>query len=379
MRTILNRPIDLLHKIKIDWICRKKIHNISRNIPNLYVNRCLEKDYIKLWSALCRKPSILFIRCMCTISGIISSKYVPENIYYQKIEPTLNHRAYALTYNDKNFIERYFSEYKEMFPRAVLRGINGVFYDNDYEIVENERAKFILSELSEYNQYILKPAAETSGGVDIFLVEKINNEFKVNGQQHSIPDFVELLRYKGYRNFILQYRIKQHQWMDNFNKSSVNVIRLYTYRSIIDNTIHLLHAYIRFGKEGNIVDGLRYGGRTCGISNNGILYEYSLSMDGEKYYDHNIINMKNDISVPLFNEIKNTAFNIASSCYYHRLLGFDFTIDINNKIRLFEINNNFIGIINQQMNSGPLFGEYTDEIINYCTANKKTGYFHYYI
>ena len=68
---------------------------------------------------------------------------------------------------------------------------------------------------------------------------------------------------------------------------------------------------------------------------------------------------------------KNTAKAIASSFLYHRLIGFDFCVDEDSKVILIEANLYDIGI-SHQMLSGPLFREYTDEIIEYCARNKKT-------
>jgi hypothetical protein len=52
------------------------------------------------------------------------------------------------------------------------------------------------------------------------------------------------------------------------------------------------------------------------------------------------------------------------------LLGFDFCVDENANVRLFEVNNLYVGVINQQMSTGPLYREFTDEIIDYCLNNK---------
>jgi hypothetical protein len=53
------------------------------------------------------------------------------------------------------------------------------------------------------------------------------------------------------------------------------------------------------------------------------------------------------------------------------LLGFDFCVTENNEIKLLEINCKNIEINFLQMNNGPLFGEYSKEIIDYCLHTKK--------
>jgi hypothetical protein len=47
-------------------------------------------------------------------------------------------------------------------------------------------------------------------------------------------------------------------------------------------------------------------------------------------------------------------------------------VDITNQVKLIEINNNNNEINFYQMNRGPLFGKYTQEIINYCQKSRKS-------
>ena len=71
------------------------------------------------------------------------------------------------------------------------------------------------------------------------------------------------------------------------------------------------------------------------------------------------------------------AKKIAKLNYYSRLLGIDLGMDNNGRIRIIEINsvNNEINFY--QMNNGPLFGDYTKEIIDYCKKNQISYCFDY--
>ena len=80
-----------------------------------------------------------------------------------------------------------------------------------------------------------------------------------------------------------------------------------------------------------------------------------------------------------FVDIKSLINSLALEFPYHRLLGFDFNVDEEGKLKLFEVNNLYIGIINQQMNTGPLFGRFTDEVIDFCRRNRKTVAFNFKI
>jgi hypothetical protein len=195
----------------------------------------------------------------------------------------------------------------------------------------------------------------------------------------DLKTFIEILKKSYLGNFILQKKIRQHDYFNKFNSSSLNTVRLYTYRSVKDESIIPLHAYIRFGRSGSFVDSSSQGGRTCGVFMNGLLNTFAIGKYGEKYYDIEWVNENKNKSVPEFLKMKQLAVKIAAIFKYHRLLGFDFTLDDNDNVRLLEVNNLYIGVINQQMNTGPLFGDYTEEVINYCQYHKKSYNFHFYL
>lgn len=76
--------------------------------------------------------------------------------------------------------------------------------------------------------------------------------------------------------------------------------------------------------------------------------------------------------IPGFSIMKENACLIAKKYFYQRLLGFDFCFTNNNEVKLLEINCKNIETNFLQMSNGPLFGEFTDEIIEYCLKNKKS-------
>ncbi len=379
MHNYIKHLINYYHELKTDKGCHKKLKKIRNNIGNLNVDESSEKEYIKLWERFGKNPPVLFHRCMCTISDIVSSLYVPENIHYKYIEPVLNNRSLALIFNDKNFFERYLIEHKQYFPKAILRGINGVFYCREYNQLPVDKVLNLLSHLPEGGEFILKPAIITGGGENVVLVQKKDGRFLILNNHYSNNGLYLILKDNYSGSFVLQNRINQHPWFETFNSTSLNTVRLYTYRSVVDETVIPLTAYIRFGKPGSIVDSSSQGGRTCGVLMNGKINDFALGKYGEKYCDLDCIIKNRGTRVPFFEEMKIIAREIAPFFNYHRLLGFDFSVDDKNNIKLMEINNLYIGIINQQMNTGPLFGEYTKEVVEYCLSHKKSVFFHFYI
>jgi hypothetical protein len=169
-------------------------------------------------------------------------------------------------------------------------------------------------------------------------------------------------------NYIIQEYVNQHSYFQQFNRTSLNTIRVFTYRSVKTEEIIVLHSVQRIGWKNSIVDNQASGGISCGIDNNGKLNTYAIDKFGRIYQESGsgfVFSEAEDVM--RIDEIKELAKKIASKNYYARLLGLDLCVDSDNNIKLIEINNKYLEINFLQMNNGPLFGEYTDEVIEYCS------------
>lgn len=81
---------------------------------------------------------------------------------------------------------------------------------------------------------------------------------------------------RGYkRNFIIQKAVSQSSFMSVFNPSSVNTLRVATYRSVKTGKVHVINAVMRIGASGKNVDNAHSGGRFIGIDHKtGIVGKY---------------------------------------------------------------------------------------------------------
>lgn len=365
---MIKRAINSILEHRINLITKKKLKKIYTNIhKTIRFDKNVEREFSKLWFAFDHKPDVKYLYICSAINGIKSFQYVPENIYYNKIEPTLNNKAYALAYADKNFYERYLIEFKEHFPKSLIRGLNGILTDESYSPINLNLEK--IKELIDSNsEYILKPSVETSGGENVRLFT--NFEFKDDPRKFYGLILTAINSYKG--NFVLQDKISPHKWFNRFNETSLNTVRLFTYRSVLDNQVIPVSAVLRFGRKGSIVDNQAAGGLTCGICREGKLSSFAIDKMGNKIFNIEALKENKNNEVPFFNEMIQLVSRVASKYPYQRLLGFDISIDSKDNIKLLEINCKNIEINFLQMNNGPLFGDYTDEIINFCKLNKKS-------
>ena len=367
---MIKKTIYTIWAFNRERLFRKKIKKIAALCSDTIIDQKVVKSYKSLWKRLSKNPSPKYLKAFSSISKKESCNFVPENIYYNKIELILNNKAYALAYSDKNFYEVFLLEYKDVFPKTILRGINGQLFTRTYEPQSMEASWEGLTAMNVSG--IIKPSVETSGGANLLSFESKKGVVLLDGKEVSLPQFQTIIHTTYLAGFVLQEKIKQHPWFAGFNPSSVNTVRMFTYRSVTDNQVYVLHSVIRFGKPGSLVDNQAAGGLSCGISPEGKLNDFAVDKMGNRFEDMQYLLQNKGASIPGLDAMKSIALSIASQYHYHRLLGFDFCYTDENEVKLLEINCKNIETNFLQMNNGPLFGEFTEEVINYCARNKPT-------
>lgn len=363
IKKYLLRILEYFLYLKSEIIWKYKINKIYKhlNINNIFINKKLINDHKKLWGQLKKNVNPKWFLVYSNISENPDINYVPENIYHNIIESRLNNRKLAFAYRDKNFYELFYDGL-EIFPETILRNIDGFFYDKNYEFVIIDSIN-LNQILNKYKKIIIKPSIDSGGGKNIMIFKKINGIF-YNPQKILLN--IDYLKKYYKSNFIIQNYIEQNNILSIFNPTSVNTIRFFTYRSVITDDIIVLHLILRIGKKGHFIDDQNYGGIACRIKENFTLDKYATDKWGNKYYSSNGITFKDFKGLPKIEEMKKISSYIAKKNIHSRLMGFDFTLDINDNIKLIEINNQFAGINFFQMNSSSVFGKYTDEIIQFC-------------
>lgn len=282
-------------------------------------------------------------------------RYFPEDIWHLKIEPVLNQRSYAKANNDKNLFHTL--QEKALFPHAYLHIIIGKCYNKDFHNISYREA---LECIPDNKPFVVKKAINSGGGKGITFYNS----------KASILDIQNLIKKHG-DNFVVQEKVIQSEWFKRFNPTSINTIRVVTYRSVIDEQVHVLQMVLRVGKKDMEVDNQSSGGIAIGIDENGKLNNWGCDKLSQQFTSVNDLELASLGEIPLFEQLKETCINLAKRRFHERVLVFDTWRDENNRIRLLEINNINIGIEDLQKNNGPLFGQFTEEVIEYCSKNKK--------
>ena len=370
---VAKKIVAFVLKKKTMLLLNSKISRILKNVKDYSdvpePSKEEKVEHRKLWISYDNNINTTWLKVYGTISGIRSVYYVPENVYYSEIEPRLNNRAFSKAYTDKNFYNAYLDQ--EILPEVVLHSVNGVYYDSAYSTRGKNFNIEIWSRIFENGKYVIKPTVDTGGGAGVRIFKISNDRFELNPKITEVSSFIDLIRYYK-RDFVIQKYIEQHHFFSQFNPDSLNTIRILTYRSLLNENIVILHRILRMGKSGSVVDNQASGGIACGIDSEGVLSDFGVDKYGNKHSDSNGVIFKNIGHIPFLDSVSAVAVKVARKFLYSRLLGMDFGVDRNGKVFLIEVNDSNNEINFYQMNNGPLFGEYTEEVSRLCILEPKS-------
>ena len=293
------------------------------------------------------------------------TEITPWEILQLYIEPSLNKIEYQDFYSDKNFLDKIYN--KKNTTDSIIRNIDGIFYDVNYNTIFINSTNDLYNYLDKYDKILIKPSTESDGGLGIRLFKKENGIFK-DGIDILTLDFLK----KIYNhNWLIQDYFIQSDFMSQFNVSSVNTIRIATYRSVKTNEIKILGAALRIGNKNSIVDNASSGGYFCQVKENGKLGQFVLDFYGRKCEIFNDINFAdNDFFIPKYENVLEFSKNIAAMNLNNRLLALDICLDQSDNPKLIEVNCKNFSIQFFEF-FHPLFSGYTEEIIECCKMHKK--------
>lgn len=292
--------------------------------------------------------------CYINASGIVSEKYIPEYNFYEEIEPQFNRVEMAKGYDDKNIYDQLFPEI--IRPSCFLRCINGTFYDQNYNRLEE--AGDILKCLSKGEEYIIKPSLDGQGGKGVKKIKVEGSGFFLGENKIDVLSLPELYR----EDFVIQNIIKQHRNLDTIYPHSVNTIRVMTFR--YNQQIHILSSIVRFGNHGSFVDNESSGGMSCGVNADGTLKNFAIAKKMDVYKKHPYTGEAfGGTVIPNYEEVKQITKALHKKLLYFDIVSWDIAINRDAKPVLIEMNLLEQGINFHQGTNGPLFGDWTDEVL----------------
>ena len=134
----------------------------------------------------------------------------------------------------------------------------------------------------------------------------------------------------------------------------------------------MLGAALRIGKTGSKVDNASSGGVIVGVDDNGKLAQCVYDKYGNASTIYNGIDFSNEeFTIPNFEMVKAFAIKICKRLPHMRLFALDIVLNESNTPKLIEVNTQNFSVKFLQLTKQPVFGEFTNDVIEYCIQNKK--------
>lgn len=332
-------------------------NSLSKPPQNDNFNRWLKK-----WSVFGYTPTHLSWHAFSTYMNE-NIDFVPNDVGRNFIEPILIPEEYQPFYNDKNSFGIFMD--KSWMPKTFFRSINGMSYNEDYEPVSE---KDFYSLFNGIDEVVVKPAKDM-GGKGITLFKRVGENFVDEGNNTLSLEYLQ----KNYNtNYLIQECIKQSDYMAQFNPTSVNTLRIATYRNVKTGEVHVVGSVLRIGAKGAFVDNISSGGSSIFVYEDGRLGKFVRDKYGKTRTHCNDIDFENnEFVIPEWDRVKQFVCDIAKRMPHMSLFANDITIDSKGNPRLIEVNTTMISYSPYQYNGKAVFGEYTDDLIEHCLKENK--------
>jgi hypothetical protein len=287
------------------------------------------------------------------MNGKFDPRYIPNDMYYTKIDQHFNSRKLGYGFNDKNYYSKIFVGVNQ--PKVIVRKIKGLIFDCNYkQLTIDDAKKLIFAE----KEVICKPSQETGSGRGIAFF-----------RSSEIQKVEEFLTDASYDDYIVQELISQHPDIAKIHPDSINTIRICSL--LMDDGVYILSSCLRMGTGNSRVDNVTAGGISCGIGKDGYLDKYSYTYyTGERAENHPNSGIKYEgFKVPSYDKAVELVKQVHPIIGHFRLVSWDIAIDKYGEPILIEANMRKGGINLHQFDNGPLFGDLTERVLNEVFKN----------
>lgn len=290
-------------------------------------------------------------------TGVYSKEYMPVGLYEADILGRANRMDLYNSYVDKNLDELLLPGVRH--PHTFLRNVRGYYYFEG-EPVSKEEAVWLCQNLGSV---VVKPSRQAIGeGVKVVDIR--------NGvtDMESMPLEALFDQYK--EDFLIQEKIRQHERMAVLNPTSVNTIRILTFRSGME--ILVVYTVVRIGREGSVIDNQSAGGISAKIGSDGRICRYAFGAVGDDRIEQTDTGIALDgYLVPSYEKAVEVVRRLHYKLPLFDLVGWDIAIGEDGEPLLIEWNGETGP---SQTACGTGFGELTERIIKEVWPRKNTRY-----
>ena len=270
-----------------------------------------EQERLHLWSYSNAKEQIVLVKNKLLFEELLVKNNIPTaQIFFHNSKNRFTYKGDVFEIETKNdffaFLEKVFNE--EKIVHIFCKPIDGVMGEN------------------------------------IFVIDK-------NTHRKIADNLINLVLSKA---FIFQELILQHEVLKKINYSSINTLRIVTYKNK-KNEVEILSGFIRVGRKGAIVDNAHAGGIVVPFNKEtGKMCVEGLQLidnGGGLFYKHPDTGIIFDnLQIPHYIQVKKIVAK-ASSLFKFPFLGWDVALTPNGPI-IVEVNHNFHLLLSDRMEKG---------------------------
>lgn len=341
-----------IHNYYTRYRYRTKISNLMKIIPRYSLSNHEKREVRQYFNKYGFKNiSFLWHEFYCGILDDFSVEFIPEDLFYTEIEPVFNRKFVFPALSDKNLLSKFFKNIKQ--PETIFKNINGFFMMPDGSTLLEEGAQSACLNLKEF---VIKPSIDSGGGKNVKLVSLESHH--MDKKRNQLMNIFQAYK----KDYIVQKKVNQNAKMKLLNPSSLNTLRVLSY--LKEDQVIVLSVYVRVGKIGQFTDNITLEGVSCGMDSSGKLNEFGFDLYNQKCSKTDFgCNLQN-FQIPFYTKVKETAIQLHQKMPNFRFISWDLAIDEFDDIILIEFNPFWQEINDHQLNNGPLFGRYADEILN---------------
>lgn len=357
MKTIKNFFRKKLRKRVISITSNRFVNydkDILQKASNVHLANPEKEEIYKLWGN--KLTSFEYHRLYKKYRGF-DERYLPVDIYISKIIRSLNPERQSYVYLNKGLYNTLYPHLPQ--PRCLFKNIDDTFFDSNNNTISRDDAIKILFEFSKEFSFVIKPVSETGMGKNVKKLSLTNHENR--------EAFIDQLINEYKTDYITQEVVNQHDELAKFNNTSLNTCRLTSL--FLNGKTSIVSSVFRCGQHGSLIDNCYAGGIMIGINEEGRLEDFGYDIQLNKYYkSSNGIDFKGNI-IPNYNSIRELVLNnhkLIPTCH---LIGWDIALNEKGEPIVIELNIRYPGITMEQLCTGPIFGERTEEVLKYVEKN----------
>lgn len=327
---------------------KRLVEKLKKGQTDKYVlTSQMEKETKAFWDKYKSVPMI-YHNFYTEKNGEFHKEYIPDEIYYNYIQPHFNNYRLAKALDNKCYYHKMFCGISQ--PKLVAYCLNGFWYIDDKITAGIED---IYNVLKDEKEVFIKRATDSGGGHG---VKYLNCEGLTFEQfEKELKDFTG--------DIAIQAGITQHEALGKINPTSVNTIRLITL--LEKEGAKVLSVILRMGVGETKVDNSSSGGMTIGVSMDGKLKKYACADKRRLLDTHPTSNIVFDgYELPSFDKVKELVLKASYMVPHFRMVAWDVSVLEDGTPVLIEANLYDGQLDSHQIHNGPLFKEDTERIMN---------------